>query len=108
MTDEKAINDVHAEIVTTLPPIVGLLNGAMVLRDVSVRNMEFDQVTDVIRPKVLGSIHIDRIFHDIDLDFFVLLSSINCVIGNVGQANYAAANMGMIGVAGNRRKRGLR
>jgi hypothetical protein len=48
VTDEKAINDVHAEIVTTLPPIVGLLNGAMVLRDVSVRNMEFDQVTDVI------------------------------------------------------------
>nr|A0A0C6E0I7.1 RecName: Full=Highly reducing polyketide synthase bet1; Short=HS-PKS bet1; AltName: Full=Betaenone biosynthesis cluster protein 1 [Neocamarosporium betae]BAQ25466.1 polyketide synthase [Neocamarosporium betae] len=108
VTDEKAINEVHAEIVKTLPPIVGLLNGAMVLRDVSVRNMEFDQVTDVIRPKVLGSIHLDRIFYNIDLDFFVLLSSINCVIGNVGQANYAAANMGMIGVAGNRRKRGLR
>lgn len=91
-----------------MPPIVGLLNGAMVLRDVSVPNMEFEHVTDVIRPKVLGSIHLDRIFHDVDLDFFVLLSSINCVIGNVGQANYAAANMGMIGVAGQRRKRGLR
>lgn len=77
------------------------------LRDVSVQNMEFDQVTDVIRPKVLGSIHLDRIFYDVDLDFFVLLSSINCVIGNVGQANYAAANMGMCGVAINRRKRGL-
>ncbi|KAJ6195920.1 polyketide synthase PksF [Bipolaris maydis] len=108
VTDEKAIINVHTEIVKTLPPIVGLLNGAMVLRDVSVRNMEFDQVTDVIRPKVLGSIHLDRIFYNVDLDFFVLLSSINCVIGNVGQANYAAANMGMIGVAGNRRKRGLR
>ena len=108
MTDEAAIKDVHKTIVETLPPITGLLNGAMVLRDVSVRNMEYSQVTDVIRPKVLGSIHLDRIFHDVDLDFFVLLSSINCVIGNVGQANYAAANMGMIGVAGHRRKRGLR
>ncbi|KAF9872525.1 hypothetical protein CkaCkLH20_10022 [Colletotrichum karsti] len=108
VTDEEAIRAVHQRIVDTLPPIVGLLNGAMVLRDVSVRNMQFDQVTDVTRPKVLGSIHLDRIFHDVDLDFFVLLSSINCVIGNVGQANYAAANMGMIGVAGNRRKRGLR
>ncbi|KAH5224102.1 highly reducing polyketide synthase sthA [Parastagonospora nodorum] len=108
VTDEAAIKDVHQTIVRTLPPIAGLLNGAMVLRDVSVRNMEYAQVTDVIRPKVLGSIHLDRIFHDIDLDFFVLLSSINCVIGNVGQANYAAANMGMIGVAGHRRKRGLR
>ena len=79
----------------------------MVLRDVTVRNMTFDQVPDVIRPKVLGSMHLDRIFHDVNLDFFVLLSSINCIIGNVGQANYAAANMGMCGVAANRRKRGL-
>ncbi|KAL2024717.1 hypothetical protein VTK56DRAFT_6918 [Thermocarpiscus australiensis] len=72
-----------------------------------VRNMVYEQVTDVIRPKVLGSMHLDRIFHDVDLDFFVLLSSINCVIGNVGQANYAAANMGMCGVAAARRRRGL-
>jgi KR domain len=87
--------------------IIGILNGAMVLRNTSLRNMEFDQVTDVIRPKVLGSLHLDHIFHDVDLDFFVLLSSINCIIGNFGQANYAAANMGMCGVAANRRKRGL-
>ena len=107
VTDEQALRRVHQKIVSTLPPIIGVLNGAMVLRDVSVRNMSFEQVRDVIRPKVLGSIHLDNIFHDTDLDFFVLLSSINCVIGNVGQANYAAANMGMCGVAANRRKRGL-
>ena len=107
MTIEKALRVVHQTIVGTLPPIVGVLNGAMVLRDVLVGNMTIDQVTDVIRPKVLGSIHLDQIFYDVDLDFFVLLSSINCVIGNVGQANYAAANMGMCGVAANRRKRGL-
>lgn len=91
-----------------MPPIIGALNAAMVLRDVSIRNMEFDQVQDVTRPKVLGSIHLDHIFQDVNLDFFVLISSINCVIGNVGQANYAAANMGMCSVAANRRKRGLR
>ncbi|KAK1585492.1 uncharacterized protein LY79DRAFT_671083 [Colletotrichum navitas] len=108
VTDKEAIRAVHQTIVDSLPPIVGLLNGAMVLRDVSVRNMKFDQVTEVIGPKVLGSMNLDDIFRDVDLDFFVLLSSINCVIGNVGQANYAAANMGMIGVAGRRRERGLR
>lgn len=107
MADEKDLRGVHQAIVESLPPIIGVLNGAMVLRDVSVRNMTFEQVRDVIRPKVLGSMHLDRIFHNVDLDFFVLLSSINCVIGNVGQANYAAANMGMCGVAANRRKRGL-
>ncbi|KAL2169173.1 hypothetical protein VTG60DRAFT_6413 [Thermothelomyces hinnuleus] len=107
VTDEAALRAVHKTIVDTLPPIVGVLNGAMVLRNGMVRNMVFEQVTDVIRPKVLGSLHLDRIFHDVDLDFFVLLSSINCVIGNVGQANYAAANMGMCGVAAARRRRGL-
>ena len=80
----------------------------MVLRDVTVANMQFEQVQDVYKPKVLGSMNLDRIFHDVDLDFFVLLSSANCIIGNVGQANYAAANMGMVGVAAHRRKRGLR
>lgn len=108
MTDEKALRAVHQTIVETLPPIVGVLNGAMVLRDVTVRNMTFEQALDVIRPKVLGSMNLDRIFYDVDLDFFVLLSSANCVIGNLGQANYAAANMGMCGVAAKRRKRGLR
>lgn len=105
MTDEQALRAVHQRIVASLPPIAGVLNGAMVLRDVSVRNMAFDQVTDVVGPKVLGSIHLDRIFYKAQLDFFILLSSINCIIGNVGQANYAAANMGMCGLAAHRRKR---
>ena len=107
VTNKKALESVHQTIVETFPPIIGVLNGAMVLRDVSVRNMEYNQVTDVIRPKVLGSLHLDQIFHDVELDFFVLLSSINCIIGNVGQANYAGANMGTCGIAANRRKRGL-
>ena len=108
MTDEKALRAIHQTIVETFPPIVGVLNGAMVLRDVTVANMYFEQMQDVYRPKVLGSMNLDRIFHSVELDFFVLLSSANCIIGNVGQANYAAANMGMVSVAAHRRKRGLR
>lgn len=90
-----------------MPPIAGVLNGAMVLRDSSIPNMQYDDVMDVINPKVLGSIHLDRIFYDVPLDFFVLVSSITCVVGNVGQANYSAANMYMCALAANRRKRGL-
>lgn len=79
----------------------------MVLRDVSILNMSFDQFTTVTRPKVLGSIFLDRIFDHQPLDFFIFFSSINCVVGNLGQANYAAANMFMCAMAANRRKRGL-
>jgi hypothetical protein len=79
----------------------------MVLRDISIRNMSFEQMDDVMRPKVLGSIHLDRIFHKEPLEFFVLFSSMNCVLGNPGQANYAAANMFTCALAAQRRKRGL-
>ncbi|TVY48035.1 Polyketide synthase-nonribosomal peptide synthetase [Lachnellula occidentalis] len=107
VTDEKALRAVHKRIQQTMPPIVGALTGAMVLRDSSIPNMQYNHVMDVVRPKVLGSLHLDRIFHNVNLDFFILVSSISCVIGNVGQANYAAANMYMCSLAANRRKRGL-
>ncbi|KAH8820161.1 putative polyketide synthase [Xylogone sp. PMI_703] len=108
VTNETGLRAVHQKICSTFPPIAGAMNGAMVLRDVSIRNMSFSQLTDVISPKVYGSIHLDQIFRNVDLDFFVLISSINCVIGNWGQANYAAANTFMSSLAAQRRKRGLR
>ena len=54
--------------------------------------MSFDQLTDVVKPKVLGAINLDQLLKDTDLDFLVFVSSVNCVVGNVGQANYAASN----------------
>ncbi|KAI0194522.1 putative polyketide synthase [Xylaria flabelliformis] len=106
--DEQKLQSVHAHICATLPPILGVIQGAMVLHDTLLRNMTFEQFREVMGPKVDGSIYLDRIFYDTDLDFFLLVSSINCVIGNVGQANYAAANTFMCGLAAHRRKRGLR
>jgi len=107
VTDEPRLRSAHKTICETLPPIIGVLNGAMVLRDVSILNMPYDQLVGVTRPKVLGSIYLDRIFDHQPLDFFIFFSSINCVVGNLGQANYAAANMFMCAMAANRRKRGL-
>ncbi|KAI1755490.1 putative polyketide synthase [Xylaria castorea] len=106
--NEHKLQSVHAHICATLPPILGVIQGAMVLHDTLIRNMTFEQFREVMGPKVDGSIYLDRIFYDTDLDFFLLVSSINCVIGNVGQANYAAANTFMCGLAAHRRKRGLR
>lgn len=108
VTKEDDVVAVHKKICDSLPPIAGVINGAMVLRDVAIRNMSFENLVDVTKPKVEGSIYLDAIFRNIDLDFFVLVSSVNCVIGSWGQANYAAANMFMCGLAADRRRRGLR
>ncbi|NIM10747.1 MAG: SDR family NAD(P)-dependent oxidoreductase, partial [Candidatus Aminicenantes bacterium] len=46
----------------------------------------------VLAPKVKGTLVLDRIFKDDSLDFFILCSSLNAVLGAVGQVAYCAAN----------------
>lgn len=81
----------------------------MVLRDTVINNMTFSQLSEVLGPKVTGSINLDRLFstNTTALDFFILFSSINYTIGNPGQANYAAANAFQCALAAGRRRRGL-
>lgn len=79
----------------------------MVLDDVSFFEMPFDKMDKVLRPKVLGAIHLDEIFHDDSLDFFVLFSSVTAIAGNRGQSAYTTANMFMSSLATQRRQRGL-
>ncbi|KAL1857502.1 Type I Iterative PKS [Diaporthe australafricana] len=109
ITSYPALTAVHAQIRAEHPPIAGVFNGAMVLRDTFIRNMAFTQLEEVVQPKVTGSLNLDRIFSASEppLDFFVLFSSTNFTIGNQGQANYAAANAFQCALAASRRGRGL-
>ncbi|RYP77674.1 hypothetical protein DL771_001042 [Monosporascus sp. 5C6A] len=109
VTDYNALATVHTDICNTFAPIAGVFNGAMVLRDTVIDNMTFSQLSDVLGPKVTGSLNLDRLFSSDKptLDFFVLMSSINYTIGNPGQANYAAANAFQCSLAARRRRRGL-
>ena len=77
------------------------------LRDTMLADMDIDAMNSVLKPKVDGSHNLDELFSENTLDFFVFFSSATCVTGNLGQSNYAVANMFMTGLAANRRKRGL-
>lgn len=107
VTDTNSLDSVIKTIRATCPPIAGVATGAMVLSDALFAGMSFDAMREVLRPKIEGSYNLDQAFHNVDLDFFVLFSSGACVIGNPGQANYAAANGYLNGLARQRRRRGL-
>ncbi|KAL2174429.1 polyketide synthase [Thermothelomyces heterothallicus CBS 202.75] len=73
-----------------MPPIRGCINAAMVLQDAIFQDsMTFAQWDLTMRSKVQSSYNLHRLLPQ-DLDFFVLLSSLAGVVGQMGSANYAA------------------
>ncbi|KAJ5110598.1 hypothetical protein N7532_001133 [Penicillium argentinense] len=92
---------------STLPPVAGVVNGAMIMHDQPFIDMDEETFRKVLRPKVDGSKNLDEEFWDTQLDFFIMTSSTAAVVGNPGQANYAAANQYMVGLAAQRKARGV-
>ena len=71
--------------------------------------MSHSSWTSTFRSKTLGSWNLHKLLSppSHDLSFFLLLSSISSPLGTVGQANYAAANAYMDGLAHHRVSLGL-
>ncbi|OPB43455.1 putative lovastatin nonaketide synthase protein [Trichoderma guizhouense] len=106
-TDITSVETVMNEIRATCPPIGGVAHGSMVLHDSLFSKMTVEDMQTVLAPKIDGAIYLDQLFYDDDLDFFVLFSSAACVVGNLGQANYAAANGYLNSLSRQRRRRGV-
>jgi NADP-dependent 3-hydroxy acid dehydrogenase YdfG len=90
VTDSVRLSDSLSKSLKTMPPIHGVIQGAMVLQDQIFSNMTFEAFTSCIRPKVQGSWALHQATIQQPLDFFVLLSSCASFWGNAGQTNYAA------------------
>ncbi|THY17835.1 hypothetical protein D6D00_08357 [Aureobasidium pullulans] len=107
ISERASVESVIEHIQHELPPLAGVCNGAMVLRDKSFLDMDVEDINVVLQPKVKGSQNLDEVLGNMDLDFFIFLSSCAASIGNPGQANYHAANLFMAGLAAQRRQKGL-
>jgi NAD(P)-dependent dehydrogenase (short-subunit alcohol dehydrogenase family) len=89
--DRKALQNKANEIAETMPAVRGLFQCAAVIRDAVFENMTYENWRAAIEPKTIGSWNLYELFPR-DMDFIVFLSSSAGVIGNRGQANYAAGN----------------
>lgn len=63
----------------------------LLLQDISLSDMSFDDWTTAVAPKVQGTWNLHNAIKT-ELDFFILCSSYSGIVGQWGQANYAAAN----------------
>jgi nucleoside-diphosphate-sugar epimerase len=110
----RQVDVAHAEEVQALvaglgaqPPLRGVIHAAGVLDDGVLLQQSWERFARVLAPKALGAWHLHQATEGMDLDFFVLFSSVAAVLGSAGQGNYAAANAYLDGLAWYRRGRGL-
>ncbi|KAL2849620.1 hypothetical protein BJX68DRAFT_275890 [Aspergillus pseudodeflectus] len=107
VSNGEAVKEAVEHIQRHLPPIKGVIQGAMVLRDVLFEQMTHQQWIESTRPKVQGTWSLHQHLPK-DLDFFITLSSFAGVFGNRGQGNYAAAGAYEDALAHHRRSHGLK
>lgn len=92
VTDRTAVDAAIARIRSEHGPIVGVIHTAMVLEDSLLGGLTRDQLSAVLRPKVLGIAALDEATRDDELQYFVAYSSATTLIGNPGQGAYILAN----------------
>ncbi|WP_437803662.1 type I polyketide synthase [Sorangium sp. So ce693] len=78
--------------IDAMPPLAGIVHAAGVNEDAVLTNTDAASFDRVLAPKVRGSENLWAEARGRELDFFVFFSSVSALLGNPGQAAYAAAN----------------
>jgi acyl transferase domain-containing protein/acyl carrier protein len=89
------------------PAIRGVVHSAGVARPQILLQMELEDLSSVLRPKVFGSWNLHQYFAARELDFFVLFSSLASQVVSPGQGNYSAGNAFLDALAYDRQAQGM-
>lgn len=92
VTQKEAVNGLIRSILENLGNLSGIIHAAGIIKDSFMLKKSHQELQAVLAPKVTGLVYLDQASKNLPLDFFVFFSSITGVIGNIGQADYAAAN----------------
>jgi rifamycin polyketide synthase modules 4, 5 and 6 len=88
-------------------PLTGVVHTAGVFDDGMIGGLTPERLAGVFAPKVDAVRHLDELIRGMDLDAFVVFSSVAGVVGGGGQGSYAAANAFLDATMARRRAAGL-
>jgi acyl transferase domain-containing protein/acyl carrier protein len=88
----EAMKGVVAQAIARFGKIDGVIHAAGVAGSRIIQLQTPEVATQVLAPKVLGTLVLDEICQDLNLDFFVLCSSLSSICGAAGQTDYCGAN----------------
>ncbi|MEA5560868.1 SDR family NAD(P)-dependent oxidoreductase [Planktothrix agardhii] len=106
VTDYQQLATVFEEIHQSLPPLKGVIHAAGLIEDKMLVQQSRESFEKVISPKLKGGWNLHQLTRNLDLDFFLLFSSVASVLGSAGQSNYSAANITLDTLAHFRRGQG--
>jgi len=107
VSNKEDVNRILKEVKETMPALKGIQHAAMVLDDGSIPEIDSERYLKVFKPKSLGCWNLHEASLNMDLDHFVLYSSISSIYGNPGQVSYVAGNSFLENFAQFRRSRGM-
>ena len=102
VSQDDAVANLIADFARSPLPLRGVFHAAGVLHDRPLADLAAENWSAVMAPKAAARL-LDRHTRHLELDHFVLFSSIAATLGSAGQCNYAAANGFMDAVAAERR-----
>ncbi|SES40800.1 type I polyketide synthase [Lentzea albida] len=79
-------------LLARVPDLRGIVHAAGTVADTVIETLTAEGVDAVLESKVDAVSHLDELTRGLDLDWFVVCSSVAGWWGTAGQANYAAAN----------------
>ncbi len=107
VADPAQVDAALAQIRATMPPLRGVIHAAAAFEDALLANASWELFERVLRPKLAGAWNLHRATLELDLDFFVLFSTVLSLWGAAGQGAYTAANSFLDALAHHRRAQGL-